>query len=98
MGGSCHEAHHFIEKARSGEGDEDMFPLLHHLRLRDGAEEVVRRDGARFIAAQGRKGRKVMRSQKEPDGLLQNVRAPGQWTVPGQPGVKGLRTGAREMQ
>ena len=29
-----------------------------------------------------------MRSQKEPDGLLQNVRAPGQWTVPGQPGVK----------
>ena len=58
MGGSRHEAHHFVEEARSGKGDEDMFPCLCHLCLRDGSAEVTLRNRARFIAAQGggRKG------------------------------------------
>ena len=88
MGGACHEAHHLVEEARSGEGDEDVVSLLLHLRLRDRASEVVFRDGARFIAAKGREGPEVMRSRKKEHGLFQGFHAPGQRTVPGQPRVK----------
>ena len=62
MGGSRHEAHHFVEEARSGKGDEDMFPCLCHLCLRDGSAEVTLRNRERFIAAQGGKSSEVMRS------------------------------------
>lgn len=94
MGGSRHEAHHFVEEARSGKGDEDMFPCLFHLCLRDGSAEVTLRNGARFIAAQGGKSSEVMRSPEQVYSLFQNIHAPCQRAVPGQPGVKRVEDGS----
>ena len=93
MGRARHEAHHFIKEARARKCHEGVVPFPPHVRTGNGALEVVFRDGARLVAPQGGKGRKVVFPQKEPGGFRQGVQAPGQRTVPDQARVKRVQDG-----